>query len=76
MMPMKIINEIPLPMPRSVIFSPSHMINIVPLVKVIIVRNLKNMPGFGTTARPEPVVIDSKNMAVAAACKAAINTVP
>ena len=33
-MPAKISNDIPLPMPRSVICSPSHITNIVPVVRV------------------------------------------
>ncbi len=33
-MPAKMISDIPLPMPRSVICSPSHMMNAVPVVRV------------------------------------------
>ena len=47
--PEKIINEIPFPMPRLVICSPSHIKNTVPPVKVIVVDNLKNRPGSVTT---------------------------
>ena len=35
MIPIMMIREIPLPIPFSVIFSPSHMIKMVPQVKVI-----------------------------------------
>ena len=42
-MPAKMMSEMPLPMPRSVICSPSHMRNIVPVVSVIIavIRNMQ-----------------------------------
>ena len=43
--PAKIINEIPFPNPRSVICSPSHMRNIVPVTNVTTVVNLNNKPG-------------------------------
>ena len=43
--PAKIISEMPLPIPRSVICSPSHMMNAVPVVRVRIVMNRKNQPG-------------------------------
>ncbi len=33
-MPAKMISEVPLPMPDSVICSPSHMMNTVPVVRV------------------------------------------
>ena len=36
-MPAKMMSEMPLPMPRSVICSPSHMMKAVPVVSVIIV---------------------------------------
>ena len=47
-MPAKISRLIPLPMPRSVICSPSHMMNVVPPVSVRIVIRLKPIPGFST----------------------------
>jgi len=40
--------EIPLPIPRSVIRSPNHIIKIVPVVNVSIVINVKPIPGIGT----------------------------
>ena len=52
MMFTKMISEMPLPMPCSVIFSPSHMTKIVPVVCVMIVENVNSKPGCGTTDRP------------------------
>ena len=46
--PAKMINEMPLPMPRSEICSPSHMMNAVPVVSVITVINWNPMPGWST----------------------------
>ena len=46
--PAKIMIEIPLPMPRSVICSPNHIKNIVPLTRVITAVNLKANPGSNT----------------------------
>ena len=48
-MPVKISRLMPLPMPRSVICSPSHMMNAVPAVSVITVIRMKPAPGFSTT---------------------------
>ena len=45
MMPEKMINEMPLPTPREVICSPSHMRNIVPPTSVTTVVKRKNQPG-------------------------------
>jgi hypothetical protein len=39
--PIIIIKEIPLPIPLSVILSPSHITNIVPAVRMIIADNCK-----------------------------------
>ena len=44
-MPTKMIRDIPLPMPRSVICSPSHMINAEPVVSVMTVISVKLKPG-------------------------------
>ena len=46
--PAKIIIDIPLPMPRSVICSPNQTKNIVPLTRVITEVNLKAKPGSRT----------------------------
>ena len=48
--PPKIIMEMPLPKPRSVICSPSHIKNMVPVTKVTTVLNWNIAPGF--TTRP------------------------
>ena len=45
-MPAKMRRLIPLPMPRSVICSPSHMMKAVPVVRVSTVMSLKPMPGL------------------------------
>ena len=45
MMPTKIISEMPLPMPRWVICSPSHIRNMVPPTRVIMQAMRKYMPG-------------------------------
>ena len=48
-MPARMISEMPLPMPREVICSPSHIRNMVPPVSVTVVEIRKNMPGSLTT---------------------------
>ena len=48
-MPTKMISDIPLPMPRSVICSPSHMMKAEPVVSVRIVIRIKPMPGLKTS---------------------------
>ena len=45
-------SEMPLPMPRSVICSPSHMMKAVPVVSVIIAISRKVQPGSNTTPPP------------------------
>ena len=47
-MPVKMISDMPLPMPRSVICSPSHMMNAVPVVSERIVSRTKPKPGLMT----------------------------
>ena len=51
-MPAKMMSEMPLPMPRSVICSPSHMMNAVPVVSDSMVRSSNPSPGFKTTSPP------------------------
>ena len=51
-MPAKMISEMPLPMPRSVICSPIHMMKAVPAVSEIMVRSRKPQPGSATTEQP------------------------
>jgi hypothetical protein len=48
-MPAKMISEMPLPMPRSVICSPSHMMKAVPVARVSMVIKRKDQPGSCTT---------------------------
>ena len=52
MMLTKMMSEMPLPIPCSVIFSPSHMTKIVPAVWVMMVERVKMKPGFGTIGSP------------------------
>ena len=47
-MPAKISSDMPLPTPRSVICSPSHMMKTLPVVSVSIVISTKPGPGFIT----------------------------
>ena len=51
-MPIVMINEMPFPIPRSVIWSPSHIKNNVPVVNDIVVMMLKLMPGLSTSSIP------------------------
>ena len=55
--PAKMISEMPLPMPRAVICSPSHIRNIVPPTSVMTVTKRKNALGSLTTP-----VADSRPM--------------
>ena len=48
-MPAKMISEMPLPTPREVICSPSHIRNMVPPTSVMTVEMRKNQPGLSTT---------------------------
>ncbi len=45
-MPAKMSSDMPLPMPRSVICSPSHMMNIVPVISVTTQMKRKPQPGL------------------------------
>ena len=45
-MPAKMMSDMPLPMPRSVICSPSHMMKTVPVVSVRTVISRKPQPGM------------------------------
>ncbi len=51
-MPVKMISDMPLPMPRSVICSPSHMMKAVPVVSDMIVMITKPKPGLMTMPCP------------------------
>ncbi len=52
MMLAKMIIEIPLPIPRSVICSPSHMMKPVPVVSVSMHMRRKPQPGSATAPSP------------------------
>ena len=52
MIPAKMISEIPLPIPRSVICSPSHMMKQVPAVSVTTPISRKPQPGSITVPGP------------------------
>ncbi len=70
-MPAKMIIEMPLPMPRSVICSPSHMRNMVPVMRVITVVMRKARPA--STTRPGCA---SSAIEMPSAWNAASTTVP
>ena len=69
--PEKIINEIPFPTPLKVICSPSHIKNVVPATKEIVVVIRNDKPGSITRF---PAF--SKPIATPYPCKHAIRTVP
>ena len=52
--PDMMMSEVPLPTPRAVICSPSHIKNMVPPTRVTTVEIRKNQPGSMTTAPAEP----------------------
>ena len=60
MIPTVISKEIPLPIPRSVIFSPSHIANTQPVTKIITAGIIKDIPlpktnaASGTPRAPKP----------------------
>jgi hypothetical protein len=51
-MPAKMISDMPLPTPRSLICSPSHMMKAEPVVSVRMVISVKPRPGLYTSACP------------------------
>ncbi len=53
-MPAKMISEMPLPMPRAVICSPSHIRNMVPPVSVIDGRDAEEPARIAMTTLPAP----------------------
>ena len=71
MMPKKISRLIPLPMPRSVICSPSHMMKMAPVVSVRIIISRNARPGCCTA----PGTCDSMNDAKPYAWKIDSSTV-
>ncbi len=75
-MPAKMISEMPLPTPRSLICSPSHMMKAVPVVSVMMLISRKPQPGSGTSSAPEGVVCFSRKMAIEVAWMIEMTTVP
>ncbi len=58
-MPAKMIRLVPLPTPRAVICSPSHIRNIVPPTSVMTQEKRKNMPGLITAGPTLPCMLSS-----------------
>ena len=60
--PAKMISEMPLPTPRAVTCSPSHIRNMVPPVRTVTVETMKNRPGssirLGWAFRPKAMPVD------------------
>ncbi len=75
-MPAKMMRLIPLPIPRSVICSPSHMMKAVPVVRVSTVMSLKARPGFSTIWNWFETVVRSRYTAIAEDWMTESNTVP
>ncbi len=50
--PAKMISDMPLPIPRSVICSPNHMMKQVPVVRVSSTMALNAQPGLSTSGNP------------------------
>ena len=75
-MPAKMMSEMPLPIPRSVICSPSHMMKIVPVVSVSTVMRRKPQPGCGTSGAPPGAVCFSSQKAMPVAWMNDSSTVP
>ncbi len=75
-MPAKMMSEMPFPMPRSVICSPSHMMKAVPVVSVMTVIRRKLQPGWNTTLPPPGASIVSRPMEMKKPCTSDRRTVP
>ena len=73
--PQKMIREMPLPIPRSVICSPSHMTSMEPAVKVAMVTMRKCQPALSTMGVPSGLVMDSSPMEMNRPCTRVISTV-
>ena len=73
-MPAKMIRLMPLPMPRAVICSPSHIRNMVPPTRVTTQENRKNIPGSCTAGPKLPRMLSSPT-AMAQAWNTAMSTV-
>ncbi len=75
-MPAKMISEMPFPIPRSVICSPSHMMKIVPVVRVRTVMRRNAHPGCGTSGAPPGATCFSSHSAIPVAWMNESRTVP
>ena len=76
-MPAKMISEMPLPMPRSLICSPSHMTKAVPVVSVSTVSSAEAPAGVGhQRARRRASSCVSSKMAMPVPWTIEISTVP
>ncbi len=76
-MPAKMMSDMPLPMPRSVICSPSHMMNADPVVIVSTVIKRKPQPGSYTSGRPPATSVErSRKIAMPSDCTIASAIVP
>ena len=75
-MPAKMISEMPLPMPRSLICSPSHMTTAHPVVSDRMVIRRKPQPGSGTKGAPVLVVMFSTPSAMIVDWMSEMTTVP
>ena len=72
-MPVKISSDMPLPMPRSVICSPSHMMKAVPAVRVSTHMGMK--PHFEMVTMEAPVEVFVRVSAMAVDCTMPSRTV-
>ena len=70
------ISEMPLPMPRSLICSPSHITKAQPVVSESTVINRKPQPGLGTSEAPPGVGVFSRKSAMPIDWTIEITTVP
>ena len=76
-MPAKMISDMPLPIPRSVTCSPSHMMKQVPVVRVRTTSRRKLQPGSYTRGRPPAMLVWlSSQKAMANACTTHSSSVP
>ena len=71
--PVKINSDMPLPMPRSVICSPSHMMKAVPAVSVR--THIGTNSHLGIVTMEEPVLVFVNVSAIAVDCTIPSNTV-
>ncbi len=74
-MPAMMISDVPLPTPRAVICSPSHIRNMVPPTSVVTVDMVKNRPGSSTMATPPPRAGPCRARAIPSAWAVASTTV-